>query len=90
MSYWGMNVGAIESLSQELRSSLGDVDNVRNVADSIVNRLRYIWQGLDSERFIDEWFGIGSPTLRGVCDAMKNLSVQAHNHAQYQRYASQR
>lgn len=84
--FLGMDVGEVRQLSNQLRSS---AEEIQQIINKITHQLGSTqWVGADASRFRDEWSGTHTSQLNAVKNALEQASQQAQSNADQQEQAS--
>jgi len=89
MTYYGMNIQAIEQVADQFKVEADTVTRLRKYADSNVERLQSSWRGPDADRFIGEWQMFSRSALESVREQLLEMSSRAQHQAYVQRRTSQ-
>ena len=89
-NFVGMDVGAVQQLSKELRAEAGKIGEVISKIDNLVNNMPNIWKGHDSEQFSGWWRDQHRKALHAAQDAIEGLGQSAQNNASEQDQVSHR
>ena len=88
MTRLGMDVDQVESTGKELKARSQEIDALVTKVDGIVRKLPGVWDGPDSQQFVNEWWPEHRKTLVHVSTSVAGLGQSAMNNASEQREAS--
>jgi uncharacterized protein YukE len=90
MARLGMDVDAVMSASKQLRTEAGNIDALVTKIQGIVNNLPSIWDGPDSQQFVNEWWPEHKRTLQAASSHITGLADSAKNNVEEQNRVSGR
>lgn len=90
MARSGMDIEAVEQVGQQLKARAGELQNLIAGIESLVQQLPGIWEGQDSQQFVNEWWPQHKTQLVQAQQQIDGLGTSAINNATDQRAASSR
>lgn len=89
-NFSGMDIGAVETLSKDLRHQADQINSVIAAIDGLVGKMPDIWKGHDADQFAGWWRDQHRKALHAAEEAIGGLSQSAHNNAREQDDVSRR
>jgi len=90
MARLGMDVDAVQAVSKKLRAEAAAIDALVSKIQGIVSSLPGIWDGPDSQQFVNDWWPEHKKTLQAASQHIAGLADSAKNNADEQARISGR
>lgn len=81
MAIEGMDVGAVESIGNQLKNQGQQINSVIAAVDRLINEAEANWKGNDATQFRDWWTSQHRPHLQQAESAVTGLGQSALNNA---------
>ncbi|MHB8246158.1 MAG: WXG100 family type VII secretion target [Acidimicrobiales bacterium] len=87
MSFYGMDVSAVQQLAQQMNNAGSEIQQLMTQLTSALENTQ--WVGPDHDRFLSEWHSQYCAQLNNVVHGLEQASQLANSNAQQQLQASQ-
>jgi surface antigen/uncharacterized protein YukE len=84
----GMDADLVAQAGKALKDRAGEIDALVAKLDAIVRSIHGVWEGPDSDQFVNEWWPEHKKTLVAASSHVSGLGQSALNNASEQRDAS--
>ncbi|MCU1498141.1 MAG: hypothetical protein JWM47_2094 [Acidimicrobiales bacterium] len=86
MSFTGMDIGQVRSLSQQMKSKADEIESIMSTLTSALSGAQ--WVGPDRQKFEGEWTQQYCTALRNVAEGLRTAATTADQNATQQEQAS--
>ncbi|MCU1578468.1 MAG: 28, gp28 [Rhodoglobus sp.] len=88
MARLGMDVDQVAAAGKALKERAAEIDTLVSKLDGIVRSIHGVWEGPDSDQFVNDWWPEHKKTLVAASSHVAGLGQSALNNASEQRDAS--